>query len=137
MPLWLFCLIIALVILYIVLVIRAFARNASDFYRINGKFEVTKGGEPVTERKKAAGLDKADFGKGASFLSVPDSNWALRIEVKRHNPFLRPLKHPDYIVRQTKGNGFKVGVKYGAHQTPAIPRQMNIIVGDFRIRWFQ
>lgn len=135
LPLWLCCVILALIILYIVLVIRAFSKNASDFYRINGKFEVTNGGLAVTERKNAARLEKIDFGKGASFLSVPDSNWALQIEVKRYNPFLRPLKHPDYIIRQTKGNGFKVGIKYGPHQNPSIPRYATISVNDFRIKW--
>ena len=137
LPLWLTCLIIALIILYIILVIGAFVNNASDFYRINGKFEVTDAGLAVTERKTANKLEKADFGKGASFLSVPDCNWALQIEIKRYNPFVRPLKHPEYIVRQTKGNGFKMGAKYGAHQTPSIPRYSNITVGDFRIRWMQ
>lgn len=136
-PLWLFCTIIALIILYIVLVIRAFSRNASNFYRINGKFEVTSGGVPVTERKKANNLDKADFGKGASFLTVPDSNWALQIEVKRYNPFLLPLKHPRYIVTMTKGSSFKVGVKYGPHQHPVIPRNTHITVGEYRVRWMQ
>lgn len=136
-PFWLFCTIIGLIILYIVLVIRAFSRNASNFYRINGKFEVTSGGVPVTERKKANNLDKADFGKGASFLTVPDSNWALQIEVKRYNPFLLPLKHPRYIVSMTKGSSFKVGVKYGPHQHPAIPRNTHITVGEYRVRWMQ
>ncbi len=137
LPLWLFCVIIALIILYIVLVIRAFVRNASDFYRINGKFEVTNGGMPVTERKKANNLNKVDFGRGASFLAVPDSNWALQIEVKRYSPFLRPLKHPDYVVTLAKGSSFKVGSKYGAHQHPSIPRYTHITVGDDRIRWIQ
>ena len=136
-PFWLFCTIIGLIILYIILVIRAFSRNASNFYRINGKFEVTSGGVPVTERKKANNLDKADFGKGASFLTVPDSNWALQIEVKRYNPFLLPLKHPRYIVSMTKGSSFKVGVKYGPHQHPAIPRNTHITVGEYRVRWMQ
>lgn len=137
LPLWLCCLILALIILYIILVIRAFSRNASNFYRINGKFEVNCNGVPVTERKKANNLDKADFGKGASFLTVPDSNWALQIEVKRYNPFLLPLKHPQYIVSMTKGSSFKVGVKYGPHQHPAIPRNTHITVGEYRVRWIQ
>ena len=137
LPLWLFCLIIALIILYIILVIRAFSRNASNFYRINGKFEVTDNGVPVTERKKANNLDKADFGKGASFLTVPDSNWAIQIEVKRYNPFLLPLKHPQYIVSMTKGSSFKVGIKYGPHQHPAIPRYTKITVGEHRVKWMQ
>ena len=137
LPLWLCCVIIALLILYIVLVIRAFLRNASDFYRSSGKFEVTSAGAPVTEKKKANNLNKADFGKGASFLTVPDSNWALQIEVKRYNPFLLPLKHPQYIVSLTKGSQFKVGAKYGPHQHPSIPRYTSITVGDYRIRWIQ
>lgn len=136
-PLWLFCTIIALIILYIVLVIRAFMRNASDFYRINGRFEVTSDGMPVTEKKKANALDKVDFGKGAGFLPVPDCNWAVQIEVKRYNPFLRPLKHPDYVVSMTKGSWFKIGTKYGIHQHPRLARYAHISVPEARIRWIQ
>ena len=135
LPFWLFCLIIAVIIIYIVLVARAFGRNNSSFYRINGKFEVTFSGEPVTERKKAQGLNMVDFGKGAGFLSVPDANWHIKIDVKRHNPFLCPLKHPEYIVTMMKGSAFKTDVKYGPHQHPSIARFTRITVGDFRVRW--
>ena len=135
LPFWLCCTILALIVLYIVLVVRAFGRNASDYYRIAGKFEVTSGGMPVTEKKRADRLDKVDIGKGASFLSVADAGWAIQIEVKRHSPFFRPLKHPDYIVSLTKGSQFKIGVKYGAHQHPVIPRYTHITVGDYRVRW--
>ena len=135
LPLWLCCVILALIIIYIILVIRAFCVNASAFYRINGKFEVMFNGEAVTEKKKADGLNMADFGKGAGFLAVPDANWHLKIEVKRHNPFIRPLKHPEYIVSMMKGSSFKIGVKYGPHQHPSIPRYTHITVGDYRVRW--
>lgn len=137
LPFWLCCLIIGLIILYIILVIRAFSKNASDFYRINGKFEVSNGGLAVTEKKKANNLDRVDFGKGASFMTVPDCNWGMQITVKRYNPFLRPLKHPTYIASSTKGNAFKIGVKYGPHQHPTIARYTHIIVGDYKIRWIQ
>lgn len=135
LPLWLCCIIIALIILYIILVIRAFVKNGSQFYLINGKFEVTLSGEAITERKRAQGLNMVDFGKGAGFLSVPDSNWHIKIEVKRYNPFLRPLKHPDYVVSMTTGSSFKIGSKYGPHQHPSIPRYSHITVGDHRVRW--
>ena len=135
LPFWLCCLIIALVLLYFVLVIRAFRKNNSAFYRINGRFEVSNNGMAVTEKKKAAGLNSVDFGRGASFLSVPDANWLIKIEVKRHNPLLFPLKHPEYVVSMAKGSSFKVGVKYGPHQHPTIARHTHITVGDFRIRW--
>lgn len=136
-PLWLFCTIVALIILYIILVIRAFSRNASDFYKIGGRFEVVCGGMPVTEKKKAHAQNKVDFGKGASFLPVPDAGWALQIDVRRYSPFLRPLKHPDYVVSLTKGSSFKIGTKYGIHQHPKLPRYTHITVGDHRIRWIQ
>ena len=135
LPFWLFCFIIALIIIYIILVARAFSRNSSSFYRINGKFEVTFSGESVTERKKAQGLNMVDFGKGAGFLSVPDANWHIKIDVKRYNPLIRPLKHPEYIVTMLKGSAFKLGVKYGPHQHPSIARYTHITVGDFRVRW--
>ena len=137
LPLWLCCLIAALIILYIVMVIRAFSRNRSDFYRLNGNFEVTKEGTPVTEKKKASNLDKVDFGKGASFMAVPDSDWAIRIDVRRYNPFVRPMKHPDYMATLTKGSSFKVGVKYGIHQHPVIARHAPITIGEYRIRWMK
>lgn len=136
-PFWLFCLIIALIIIYIILVIRAFSRNGSDFYRINGKFQVNSAGVPVTEKKVAAHLEKVDFGKGASFMPVPDANWAVQIEVKRYSPFLPPFKHPEYKVTMTKGSKFKIGTAYGPHQHPSIPRYTHISIGDYRVRWIQ
>lgn len=136
-PLWLFCTIIALILLYIILVVRAFSRNASDFYRISGRFEVVNSGMPVTEKKKANAQDRVDFGKGAGFLPVPDCNWNLQIDVKRYNPFLRPLKHPDYVVTLNKGSWFKMGTKYGIHQHPVLNRYTHITVGEERIRWIQ
>lgn len=137
-PLWLFCLIIALIILYIILVIRAFSRNASDFYRIGGKFEVTNDGEAVTERKAAKNADSVDIGVGAAFLTVPDCNWAITIYVKRYNPFLFFFKSPSYVIRMTKGTGFKAnGNKWGMHQTPVVPRYTKITVGAYRIKWIQ
>ena len=137
LPLWLFCLIIALIILYIILVIRAFMRNGSDHYRINDRFEVTSNGMSVTEKKRANRMEKVDFGKGASFLPVADCNWALQIEVKRYNPFLFPLKHPVYVVSLTKGSSFKIGAKYGAHQHPKVARFSHITIDTDRIRWIQ
>lgn len=138
LPLWLFCLIIALIILYIILVIRAFSRNASDFYRIGGKFEVTNDGESVTERKAAKNADSVDIGVGAAFLTVPDCNWAVTISVRRHNPFLLFFKAPAYVVRMTKGSGFKAnGNKWGVHQTPVVPRYTKITIGAYRIKWIQ
>ncbi len=137
LPLWLCCLIAVLVILYIMMVIQAFLRNRSDFYRINGKFEVSKEGTPVTEKKKANNLDKVDLGKGASFLAVPDSDWAIRIDVRRYNPFVRPMKHPDYVATLTKGSSFKSGVKYGIHQHPVIARHAPITIEKYKIRWIK
>lgn len=135
LPLWLCVLIIALIILYIIMVIHAMNRNGSAAYRINGKFEVTFNGQAVTERKRANALNTVDFGKGAGFLTVPDANWQIRIDVRRYNPILRPLKHPEYVVSLLKGSSFKIGAKYGAHQHPVITQCTNITVGDFRIRW--
>ena len=68
---------------------------------------------------------------------MPDAGWALQIDVRRYSPFLRPLKHPDYVVSLTKGSSFKIGTKYGIHQHPKLPRYTHITVGDHRIRWIQ
>lgn len=138
LPLWLFCLIIFLIILYIILVIRACLRNASDFYRIGGKFEVTNDGEAVTERKAAKNADSVDIGVGAAFLTVPDCNWVLTLHVRRYNPFLFFFKAPAYVIQMTKGSGFKAnGNKWGVHQTPVVPRYTKITVGTYRIKWIQ
>lgn len=136
-PLWLACLILFLIILYIILVIRAFLRNRSDFYKINGSFEITKEGVPVTERKRAVGLDSADFGDGASFLQVPGSRWALRLFVQRYNVLLLFFRSPQYKAQLTKGSFFKTVQKWGAHQVPSVGRYTTITVGDYRIRWIQ
>lgn len=138
LPLWLFGLICLLIIVYIILVIRAFMRNASDFYRIGGKFEVTNDGEPVTERKKVQHANSVDIGFGAAFLTVPDCHWAVTISVRRYNPFLFFFKSPAYVVHMTKGSGFKAnGNKWGTHQTPTVPRYTKITVGTHRIKWIQ
>lgn len=137
LPLWLFCLIILLIILYIILVIRAFLRNRSDFYKINGTFEVTSGGLPVADRKRALGLNEADFGDGARFLQVPGCRWALRIFVQRYNVLLLFFRSPKYKVQMTKGSSFKTVQKWGVHQVPTIGRFTTITVGDYRIRWIQ
>jgi len=135
-PFWLFCTIVALILLYIILVIRAFARNASAAYRIGGKFEVTEDGAPVTERKKAAALESVDIGRSASFLPVPDCNWGITISVKRYNPFILFFKAPVYVVHQTRGNGFRAGgTKWGPHQKPRVAPYSKIVVGSHVIRW--
>ena len=136
-PLWLACLFLFLIILYIILVIRAFLRNRSDFYKINGSFEITKEGVPVTERKRAVRLDSADFGDGAAFLHVPGSRWALRLFVQRYNVLLLFFRSPQYKAQLTKGSFFKTVQKWGAHQVPSVGRYTTITVGDYRIRWIQ
>lgn len=70
-------------------------------------------------------------------MAVPDSDWAIRIDVRRYNPFVRPMKHPDYMATLTKGSSFKVGVKYGIHQHPVIARHAPITIGEYRIRWIK
>ncbi len=138
LPFWLFCTIIGLILLYIILVIRAFVRNSSDTYRINGRFEVMSDGLPVTNRKGAAALDTVDFGRAAAFMPVPNANWGISISVKRYNPFILFFKRPMYIVCQTRGNGFKTnGVKWGPQHTPKIAPYSNILVGTHVIRWIQ
>lgn len=136
LPLWLFCTIVALIILYIILVIRAFARNSSSFYKINGKFEVKENGAAITERKVAIGMDAVEIGQAAAFLPVEDCNWTVSIKVKRYNPFILFFKRPEYVVSQTRGNGFKTnGVKWGAHQKPKISRYSKVYVASQVINW--
>ena len=138
LPFWLFCLAVFLIILYIILVIRAFFRNRSDFYKINGTFEITSGGLPVTERKRAMNANQVDFGDGAGFLQVPGCRWALRLFVKRYNVLLLFFRRPEYKAQLTKGRSFKTVQKWGSHQVPTVGRGTTITVGndgEYRIRW--
>ena len=138
LPFWLFCTIIGLILLYIILVIRAISRNNSALYRINGRFEVTENNVAVTDRKRAAGLDSVSFGRNATFLPVAGCRWGITISVKRYNPFLLFFKAPEYIVRQTSGNGFTAnGINWGPHQSPRIAPYSRISVGTHVIRWIQ
>jgi len=136
LPFWFALALLILFIIYIVLVIIAARRNHKSFNFINGKFEVTRGGMPVTEKKPAVAKKRVDIGKGAGFLAVPDSNWTLEIYVETYFPM--SLKKPVYRVKMTKGSSFKVkGSKWGMHQTPEVPRYSNINIEDYRIRWIQ
>ena len=137
LPLWLCCLIVVLIIIYIILAVRAFLRNRSDFYRISGRFKVVEcDGRDVAGPMRARALDKVDIGRGASFLMVEDANWTLQIEVKRWNPFLRPLKHPQYVVHLLRGASFRIGTRYGSHQHPSIARGAGITVDNHSVRWY-
>jgi hypothetical protein len=142
LPFWLFCVIIALILLYIILVIRAFSRNSSSVFRINGKFEVTRNGVAITEKATAKRLERVDFGNAASFLPVPGCRWTISILVKRYNPFFLFLKSPVYVIHMTNGRGFNAkGVNWGPHQKPTIPRYTRISIPEqqvtYQIRWIE
>jgi hypothetical protein len=124
----LFILILALILLYIILVIRAFARNASDRYKINGLFKVMSNGNEVGKKVARNVRDSVEIGDGSSFLNIPGCQWAIRIYVVRFNPFFRFFKKPVCKVKMTRGRGFKIDKKYTPHIEPRISRYGSIAI---------
>ena len=139
LPLWLCCVIIGLIILYIILVIRAASRNNSPYYQINGKFDVLCEGVSVDKRRPAKVRKSVDFGAGAEFYPVPGASWRAEIRVKTYNPFLLFFKSPTYQFILHKGTQFTLrGQKWGAHQKPLLGKGTPIVVGkEHTIRWIQ
>ncbi len=134
-PLWLFCVIVFLILLYIVLFIKAVVRNRSKFYRINGVFEVCDSHGPVAPNATANAAGMVDFGLGAGFIPVPDCDWTIQIKVKKYPAFLL-FKEPEYIVRMTMGTEFDVnGRTWLRMHTPAVPRYSAIYIDKYTIYW--
>lgn len=139
LPLWLCCVIIGLIILYIILVIRAFSRNSSSFYKINGRFDVVSEGVSVDRKRTANARRSVDFGAGAEFYPVPGAAWKAEIRVRTYNPFFLFFKRPTYEFYLLKGAKFKLrGQSWGAHQHPLIGRYTSVSVGNgHTIKWLQ
>ncbi|MBR2128674.1 MAG: VWA domain-containing protein [Bacteroidales bacterium] len=139
LPLWLCCVIIGLILLYIILVIRAFSRNNSAFYKINGRFDVVSEGISVDRKRTANARRSVDFGAGAEFYPVPGAAWKAEIRVKTYNPFFLFFKRPTYEFFLLKGAKFKLrGQTWGSHQHPLIGRYTSVSVGNgHTIKWLQ
>lgn len=135
LPLWLCCVIVLLILLYIFLLIKAIIRNVSKFYRINGVFEICDAKGPVAPSATANAAGMVDFGLGAGFIPVPDCDWCIRIKVKRYPAFLL-FKAPEYIVQMTMGDEFEVnGGTWLRMHTPAIQRYSHIYIDRYTIYW--
>ena len=131
--------IIGLILLYIILVIRAFSRNNSAFYKINGRFDVVSEGMSVDRKRTANARRSVDFGAGAEFYPVPGAAWKAEIRVKTYNPFFLFFKRPTYEFFLLKGAKFKLrGQTWGSHQHPLIGRYTSVSVGNgHTIKWLQ
>lgn len=130
-----FCLIIFLILLYLFFFFKALLRNRSRYYKINGVFEIYDADGPVTERIPALAAEMVDFGLGASFLAVPESEWTIQIKVKRYPAFLL-FKKPEYIVKMTLGSEYDTfGRTWLKSHTPAIPHYTHIYVDKYTIYW--
>lgn len=137
MPLWLFLTILALIILYIILVIRASRRNRAAKNMINGSFVVRYQSDEICRKQDLKGMKKVDIGNGATILPVGHNNcdWKLEIYYKTYSP-LRCFTKPECRVSLTRGARFKLGGReYMNHQHPKIWVSSTLAIRDFTIKW--
>lgn len=137
LPFWLTMLILALLILYIILVIRAARRNGKGENKINGTFVVSYDGEELLRSRAYKAAEKVDIGSGGSDLPVShvDCNWRLEYYYKTSSPLLC-FKKPEYRIRMLRGSRFKTsGRQYVKHQSPQIGKGTAVNIDDFSIRW--
>lgn len=105
LPFWLFCTIIALIILYILGVINAMRRNSKLCFKGNVTVYDEQGNQidDVRRVSKQAPSAVLTFGAGGSpNCRVDDAEWAFVVEKKKGNPFLLFVK-PCFTWRKTKG----------------------------------
>lgn len=136
LPFWVTVAILALLILYLVLVVRAFMRNRSGKVKINGTFIVRYQGDEVT-RKKIIAQKKVDVGTGALGVAVAHDRclWLIDIQSVTYPCFLF-FKKPEYRVSMRKGKKFKAnGREYLLVHRPRIARGNSIVIDDFSIKW--
>lgn len=136
LPLWLAIAILVAIIIYLIMVFKAFKNNRSAKYRINGTFIARYDGEEITNPIKSQALTNVNFGQGASFMPIshPECNWNVEIYCVRYSPFR--LKKPRYRCKLNKGSRFKInGRDYSSHQKPLILKGTTIRLGDFTITW--
>jgi hypothetical protein len=136
LPLWLAAVILGALILYLLLVFKAFRRNRSAKNKINGIFAVRYEGEEIV-RRPAIALKSVDIGTGASFLSVirDGCNWRIEIRHITYSCF-RCFKKPECRIFMLKGARFETGGnKYLNHQHPPFSKGRSLSVGDFTVKW--
>jgi hypothetical protein len=137
LPFWLTMLILALLILYILLVIRAAGRNGKDENKISGTFTVSYDGEELLKSRVYKAVEKVTIGNGGTDLPVShaDCNWRLEYYCKTYSPF-RCFKKPEYRLRLLQGSRFKTnGRLYASHQSPPIGKGAAVTIDNFSIRW--
>ncbi|MDR1161708.1 MAG: VWA domain-containing protein [Tannerellaceae bacterium] len=137
LPFWLTMLILALLILYILLVVKAAGRNGKNENKINGTFVVGYDGEELLKSRVYKAAEKVDIGNGGTDLPVShaDCNWRLEYYYKTYSPF-RCFKKPEYRLRLLRGSRFKTsGRQYVKHQSPPIGKGAAVTIDNFSIRW--
>lgn len=105
MPFWLTATLLILLILYIIGVIKAIARNNALCFKGNVTVYDAQGNQLGDMRRlpKQAASTVLTFGQGGGALTrVDDAAWAFVIEKKKGNPFLVFAK-PYFTWRRTKG----------------------------------
>ncbi|MDR3194441.1 MAG: VWA domain-containing protein [Tannerella sp.] len=135
LPLWLTVVLLGALLLYLLLVCRAFGRNRAAANKINGRFVVRYEGEEIA-RKEARARQSVDIGMGASFISVAQEacNWRVEIRYVTYACF-RCFKKPEYRIYLLKGARFKTDREYLNHQHPPFSRGRGLFIGSFSIKW--
>ena len=93
LPLWLTALILALILLYIFLSIRAWRINAKE--KLNGIVFVKDPYGDELLKKKITGVENTSIGKGGN-IRVPDAEWLVSIQKEKPSPLLL-FKKPYFV----------------------------------------
>ncbi len=93
LPLWATALILALILLYIFLVIRAIRINSKE--RLNGIVFVKDPYGDELLKKKITGAENTSIGKGG-IIRVPDAEWLVSIKKEKPSPLLL-FKRPYFV----------------------------------------
>lgn len=99
LPLWATMTILALILLYIILVIRAWRINAST--KLNAIAILSEPNGDELFKKKIDNAENTSIGKGGN-IKVTDAEWLISIEKKKPSPFLL-FKTPYFTWSCTKG----------------------------------
>lgn len=136
LPFWLTCLFAVIVLLYLCAVGKAFIRNRSSEYKINGNFIVNYRGRKIANMQAC---DHLSFGvgcKGGPFTIAGNGcNWQLVYFRQTPSPFL-PWKKPCFKVRLEQGRVMRTSAgSFMSGDITRIYQGENIILNDFMVVW--
>lgn len=135
-PLWLFCAIAIAIIIYIVAVFRAMARNSSYKWRINGRLIVDYRGRVITEHVLSG---EREVGVGCEgkpvTVSAYNCDWQLTI-FQRTFSCWKAWKKPVYKVTMEKGANFVTSDgTHMLHDITSISKGDFVQIDNFTITW--